>query len=111
MGQEQGAGVGWGEGRQGGGRGGRQTHVGVQLADEAGEVVVLEVEGQEVTSELGWPPYDETAGEEERERRCKRLIGGMGAVAGLPLNRRRTHLWPSAPQEITGSVMGSSTMS
>lgn len=35
-----------------------ETDVGVELADEAGEVVVLEVVGEEVTGELRRPPND-----------------------------------------------------
>lgn len=35
-------------------------YIGVELADEAGEVVVLEVVGEEVASELGRAPNDES---------------------------------------------------
>lgn len=35
------------------------TDVGVELPDEAGEIVVLEVVGEEVTGELRRPPDDE----------------------------------------------------
>ena len=35
------------------------THVGVELPDEAGEVVVLEVLGQQVTGEVERVPHDE----------------------------------------------------
>lgn len=35
------------------------TYIGVELADEAGEVVVLKVVGEKVASELRRPPNDE----------------------------------------------------
>lgn len=41
--------------------GGERTHVGVELADERREVVVLEVQREEVAGELSGSPHDETA--------------------------------------------------
>lgn len=38
------------------------TYIGVELADEAGEVVVLEVVREEVAGELRRPPDDEGGG-------------------------------------------------
>jgi hypothetical protein len=43
-------------------RGVSTTYIGVELPHKAGEVVVLEVAGQQVPAELWWLPYDEAAG-------------------------------------------------
>lgn len=37
------------------------AYIGVQLSNEAGKVVVLEIFGQEISGKLWWPPYYESA--------------------------------------------------
>jgi hypothetical protein len=35
------------------------TNIGVELSDKAGEVAVFEVDGQQISSKLWWPPHYE----------------------------------------------------
>ena len=107
----------------------RSTHIGIKLPHKAGEVVVLEVQGQQVARKFGRLPHDEAAGSGcEGAARVSGIAagrGGAGAGAGRRHNMqavmpglqgcaastRAAHLWPSAPHEIIGSEMASSTSS
>ena len=59
------------------------THIGVELPDEAGEVVVLEVVRQHVAREGGGVPHDEAVprgapGDDPVERRLAHQVVGLG---------------------------------
>ena len=64
------------------------THVGVELPDEAGEVVVLEVLGQQVPREVGRVPHHEAgaAGAPRHHAVGRRVLHHL---VGLDQERRR----------------------
>lgn len=65
-----------------------EDYVGVKLPDEAGEIIVLEVLGKKIFSELWWIPYDETV--VVRTPRHNRIgCGIVNHVIGLAQERRR----------------------
>lgn len=67
----------------------RKTYVGIELADEAGKVVVLEIGREKEASELGRVPHDEAVvGGAPRND----VVGGgiVHHVVGLQKERRRT---------------------
>lgn len=66
-----------------------ETYVGIELTDEAGEVVVLEIGREKEASELGRVPHDEAVvGRAPRND----VVGGgiVHHVVGLQKERRRT---------------------
>lgn len=64
------------------------AYVGVKLPDEAGEVIVLEVLGKQIFSELRWIPHDETVVvTTPRHYRIRSWI--VDHVVGLAQERRR----------------------
>ena len=74
------------------------SYIGVQLTDEAREVVVLEMSGQEFLCELGRLPDNETS----HISRQSRATGGEGDGC---------YVLSSGPQATIESVVGSFTMS
>lgn len=67
----------------------RKTYVGIELADEAGKVVVLEIGREKEASELGRVPHDEAVvGGAPRND----VVGGgiVHHLVGLEKERRRT---------------------
>jgi guanyl-specific ribonuclease Sa len=65
------------------------THIGVQLPNKAGEVVMLEVKGQQVTCKLGRLPYNKAAVGERAGNRETWLPHGGRCASGPVAGRRR----------------------
>jgi hypothetical protein len=55
------------------------THICVELAHKAGEIVVFEVTGEEVPGKLCWLPHHEAAAQDRAKR--ERTLQGSGTAA------------------------------
>lgn len=64
------------------------NYIGVKLPDEAGEIIVLEVLGKKIFSELWWIPHDETV-VVSTPRHNRIGCGIVNHVIGLAQERRR----------------------
>ena len=76
--------------------------VGVQLAHEAGQVAVLEVQRQQVPAELCWLPDDEAAPSQRQINSCSALSRARARHALV-----QPHLRPSSDQDTISAWLSS----
>jgi hypothetical protein len=79
------------------------AYVGVELAHEAGEVVVLEVLGEQIHAELGLVGDDE-AGPRRRPRHDRVRCRVVHHLVGLAQERRQRGPAPLHPSSLAGAA-------